>query len=97
MAQNDKNKLKKNLNPNLEEVGEVSDEEMQAYAAEEEDPGEIEEVVTSFEHKMVVVHCIADHKTNIGGVTYDLKRKKAYKLPDDVATILSNAQKVIKK
>lgn len=47
--------------------------------------------------KEVKVMAIEDHKCNIGGKDYNLRQNKEYSLPASIATILSNARKVIKK
>lgn len=47
--------------------------------------------------KKVKVTAIANHETNIGGIKYNFTKGETYDVPEDVATILSNAFIAVKK
>ena len=47
--------------------------------------------------KDVPVRAIEDHECNIGGVEYSFKKDEEYEIPNDVAVILQNSRKVLKK
>ena len=56
----------------------------------------VAEAVTS-KGKTKKVMAVKNHKCKIGGIAYILEKSKDYNLPEDVATILANAQVVIVK
>lgn len=57
---------------------------------------EVQEAVAS-KGKTRKIMAVKNHRCKIGGTQYILEKSKDYTVPEDVATILANAQVVILK